>query len=61
MRPIKEDGQSKLTIGLPSLQSLIDLKNPSSLALALKASTLIAAVISEANNNPPHRIERRNS
>jgi hypothetical protein len=34
-----------LTIRLPSLQPLASLKNPSNLALALKASTLIVAII----------------
>jgi len=40
-----KNGEWRLTIRLPSLQSLRGLKNPSNLALALKALTLIVAVI----------------
>jgi exosortase len=42
---ISKKGNWTLTIRLPSLQSLRDLKNPSNLALALKTSTLIVAVM----------------
>jgi len=40
-----KNGEWKLTIRLPSFPSLAGLKNPSNLALALKASTVIVAVI----------------